>query len=247
MELKRILSRLRKCVDDFDMIQDGDKIAVGLSGGKDSLTLLIALDALAKFYPKKFEVIAISLDLGFDKLDEPLYADAEKVAEVERLCAEKSIQLIIKPTDIAKILFDIRKEKNPCSLCAKMRRGALNTLAKELGCNKVALGHHNEDAVETFFLSLFYEGRIGCFKPVTHLSNIDLHVIRPLLYVSEDYTIGYAKSANLPIVHNPCPADGYTKRQTMKEFVRDKTREDESFKMRVTGAIRKDIWGTTEV
>ena len=240
--MKRILSRVRRCVDDFDMIKEGDKIAVGLSGGKDSLTLLLALNELKRFYPKKFDVVAISLDLGFENLDEPLYADAIKVQEVAELCKEKGIELIVKKTDIAKILFDIRKEKNPCALCAKMRRGALNSLAKEEGCTSVALGHHNDDAVETFFLSLFYEGRINCFKPVTHLSNIDINVIRPLLYVGEDDTISFAAAEKLPIVHNPCPADGYTKRQTMKEFVREHTEADSHFKTRVTGAIHKDIW-----
>ena len=233
INIKKILSKARKCVEDYNMIQDGDKIAVGVSGGKDSLTLLCALSELKKFFPNKFELCAITLDMGFDNVD---------YSNVQRLCDKIGVEYILEKTDIAQVLFDIRKESNPCSLCAKMRRGGVNARARAAGCNKVALGHHNEDAIETFFLSLFYEGRINCFKTVTYLSKVDLTVIRPLLYVSERDIKGYAKTAQLPIVHNPCPADGYTKRQEMKEYIEMKSKEDRYFKKRITNAIQTGIW-----
>ena len=174
--MKKILSRTRRAVDDYHMIAEGDKIAVGVSGGKDSLTLLCALAELRRFYPNKFDILALSIDMGFDGTD---------FSKVQELCEKIGVEYIIEKTDIAEVVFDIRKESNPCSLCAKMRRGGVNDLAVKNGCNKVALGHHNEDVLETFFLSLFYEGRLGCFSPVTYLSRKDIHVIRPLIYVAE--------------------------------------------------------------
>ena len=170
--MKKILSRVRRAVGDYQMIADGDRIAVGISGGKDSLTLLCALAALRRFYPKRFEIIGLSLDMGYE---------GTSFAAVRVLSEQLGVEYVVKKTDIAEVIFDIRKEKNPCSLCAKLRRGGLNDLAVELGCNKVALGHHNEDVLETFFLSLFYEGRLNCFSPVTYLSRRDIHVIRPLV------------------------------------------------------------------
>ncbi len=230
--MKKILSRVRRAVDDYQMITEGDRIAVGVSGGKDSLTLLCAMAALRAFYPQKFEVIGLSLDMGFPGTD---------FSGVEKLCQDLKVEYHVKKTDIAEIIFDIRQEKNPCSLCAKMRRGGLNDLAVEHGCNKVALGHHNEDVLETFFLSLFYEGRLNCFSPITYLSRRDIHVIRPMIYLPEGEIKGYARRENLPIVHNPCPMDGVSKRQDMKEFIADKTKQDKFFKTKIMHAIQTGL------
>ncbi len=230
--MRKILSRVRRGVDDYQMIQEGDRIAVGISGGKDSLTLLCALAALRHFYPKKFQVMGISLDMGFPGSD---------YSQVAELCRELDVEYHVKKTDIAEIIFDVRQEKNPCSLCAKMRRGGVNDMAVEHGCNKVALGHHNEDVLETFFLSLFYEGRLNCFSPNTYLSRRDIHVIRPMIYVPEGDIKGFAKRENLPIVHNPCPMDGVSKRQDMKEFIAERTKTDKFFKTKMMHAIQTGI------
>lgn len=230
--MKRILSLTRKAVDEYRMIRPGDKIAVGVSGGKDSLTLLCALSALRRFYPAPFELMAITADMGF--------ADTDYSA-VDALCKRLGVEYVRRQTDIAEILFDIRKEKNPCSLCAKLRRGAVNDIAKEYGCSTVALGHHNEDVIETFFLSLFYEGRLGCFSPVTYLSRKDIYVIRPLIYVPEGDIKGYTRRAELPVVFNPCPMDGKSKRQDMKEFIQEKTAEDPHFKTRMMHAVQTGL------
>ena len=214
------------------MIEEGDRIAVGVSGGKDSLTLLCALAELRRFYPKRFELIGVSLDMGFEGTD---------FSGVQALCNELGVEYVLEKTDIAEVVFDIRQESNPCSLCAKMRRGGVNDAAVKNGCNKVALGHHNEDVLETFFLSLFYEGRIRCFSPVTYLSRRDIHVIRPLIYVAEGDIKGYARRAELPIVFNPCPMDGKSKRQDMKEFINEKQKQDKFFKKKIMNAIQTDL------
>ena len=189
--IKRVLSYVRRALDDYNMIEDGDKIAVGVSAGKDSLTLLCAMAEIRRFYPKKFELIAITVDMGFDG------ADFEPIAN---FCRELDVEYKIVPTQISKIIFDVRKEKNPCSLCAKMRRGALYGYAKEIGCNKVALGHHFDDVVETFMLNLFFEGRLGCFQPVTYLSNTDITLIRPMIYMPEKDVKYFASKTELPII-----------------------------------------------
>ncbi len=230
--MKKILSRVRRAVDDYQMIEEGDRIAVGVSGGKDSLTLLCALAGLKKFYPKAFSLTAVSLDMGYEGMD---------FSGVSKLCQELEIPYTVKKTDIAEIIFDVRQEKNPCSLCAKMRRGGVNDLAVELGCNKVALGHHNEDVLETFFLSLFYEGRLNCFSPLTYLSRRDIHVIRPMIYVPEGDIKGFAKRESLPIVHNPCPMDGVSKRQDMKDFIAERTKTDKFFKTKMMHAIQTGL------
>lgn len=230
--MRKILSRTRRAVDDYHMIDEGDRIAVGVSGGKDSLTLLCVLAALKKFYPKKFEVVGISLDMGYEGMD---------FSGVQKLCDDLGVEYILQKTDIAEVVFDIRKESNPCSLCAKMRRGGVNDLAVQNGCNKVALGHHNEDVIETFFLSLFYEGRLGCFSPVTYLSRRDIHVIRPMIYVAEGDIKGYAERANLPIMFNPCPMDGKSKRQDMKEFINEHKKTDKFFKKKMMNAIQTGL------
>ena len=227
---KRILSYTRRAVDDYEMIREGDKIAVGVSAGKDSLALLCALADLRRFYPKKFELCAITVDMGFEGAD---------FSAVRALCEELEVPYTVVPTQISKIIFDVRKEKNPCSLCAKMRRGALHTAAKELGCNTVALGHHFDDVVETFMLNLFFEGRLGCFQPVTYLSRMDLRLIRPMIYMPEKDVRYFAKSANLPVMKSPCPADGNTQREDMKQLLAKLDRENKGLRYRIFGAIQK--------
>lgn len=230
--MRKILSGMRRAIQDYNMISSGDRIAVGVSGGKDSLALLCALSAYRRFSEVSFEVMGVTLNMGFKGVD---------YSPIKALCNELDVEYVVRDTDIAEILFDVRKEKNPCSLCAKMRRGAVNDLAKEHGCNKVALGHHNEDVIETFFLSLFYEGRLNCFSPVTYLSRIDMDVIRPLIYVSEGDIKGFAKRENLPIIKNPCPMDGVSKRQEMKDFINERNEIDHHFKTRMMTAIQSGL------
>ena len=227
---KLLLSYTRRAVDDYSMIEDGDKIAVGVSAGKDSLALLFALSQLRRFYPKKFELIGITVDMGFEGMD---------FSPIQKFCNELGVEYHIVPTQISKIIFDVRKESNPCSLCAKMRRGALHTAAKELGCNKVALGHHFDDVVETFMLNLFYEGRLGCFQPVTYLSRIDLHVIRPLIYMPEKDVRYFASKVSLPVIYSPCPADKNTERENMKQLLSSIEKENKGLRYRIFGAIQR--------
>lgn len=208
--MKKILSLLRRCVEDYDMIQTGDRVAVGVSGGKDSLVLLAALARLSRFYPKRFTVEAFTVDMGIEGMD---------FSEVARFCRDLDVPYHILPTQINKVIFETRKEKNPCALCAKMRKGSLHEGILAHGVHKVALGHHYDDAVETFFLSLFYEGRLSCFQPVTYMDRSDVTQIRPLLYVSESMVRDAAQRLDLPVVHNPCPADGSTKRQEVKDLI----------------------------
>ena len=211
-------------------LREGDKIAVGVSAGKDSLALLCALADLRRFYPKKFELCAITVDMGFEGAD---------FSAIKALCDELDVPYTVVPTQISKIIFDVRKEKNPCSLCAKMRRGALHTAAKELGCNTVALGHHFDDVVETFMLNLFFEGRLGCFQPVTYLSRMDIRLIRPMIYMPEKDVRYFAKSASLPVMKSPCPADGNTEREEMKQLLAKLDRENKGLRYRIFGAIQK--------
>lgn len=230
--MRKIVSAMRRAIQDYDMIKEGDKIAVGISGGKDSLALLCALAELKKFSPVSFDVVGITIDLGFDGTDySPIYD----------FCKGLGVEYIVKKTNIAEIIFDVRKENRPCSLCSKMRRGAICDLAVEHGCNKVALGHHNEDVIETFFLSLFYEGRLYCFSPKSYLSRKDIFVIRPFIYVAEGDIKGYAKRAELPVVKNLCPMDGYSKREDMKNFINEKNAEDHHFKTRMMNAIKTGL------
>ena len=228
MKLQQVLSYVRRAIDDYDMIQDGDKIAVGISGGKDSLTLLYALNSLKIFYPKKFEIHAVTVDLGFNNLN----LDA-----IKDLCKEFGIEYTIVKTDIANIIFEERKETNPCSLCAKMRKGALNDAIKAAGCNKVAYAHHKDDVVETMLMSLIYEGRFHTFSPVTYLDRTEITVIRPLIYMTEADVIGFVNKNNVPVVKSPCPADGYTKREYVKELLRDINKETPGVKSRMFTAI----------
>ena len=208
--MKEILGCIRRADQDFGMIQAGDKVAVGVSGGKDSLLLLYAMALYRKFCPHPFELEALTLTMGLEPFD---------VSGIRELCDKLEVPYIVRETEIAKVIFEERKEKNPCSLCSKMRRGALNELCVERGVNKLALGHHRDDAEETLLLSLFYEGRLHTFQPVTYLSRTGITQIRPMLYVAEKDIIHYARTLNLPVVKSPCPADGYTKRQDMKELL----------------------------
>lgn len=228
MKLQQLLSYTRKAVDDYQMIEEGDHIAVGISGGKDSLTLLYALHGLKRFYPKKFELSAITVDLGYEKFDtEPL----------RQLCESLDVPYRVVKTDIAHILFEERKESNPCSLCAKMRKGALNDAVKEMGCNKVAYAHHKDDIIETMLLSLIFEGRFHSFSPKTYLDRMDLTVIRPMMYVDEADVIGFQNKYELPVAKSRCPIDGLTKREYAKDLVKQLNHEHPGAKNRMFTAI----------
>ena len=230
MKLQQLLSQTRRAVDDYHMINAGDRIAVGISGGKDSLTMLYALNGLRRFYPLPFEIEAITVDLGFTGADEAL-------KPIQGLCDEFGVHYTVVPSQIAEIIFDIRKEKNPCALCAKLRKGAFNDMARQLGCNKVAYAHHMDDIIETMFLSMFYEGQFYSFAPVTYLDRSGITVIRPLMYVPEANVIGFLHKYHLPLVKNPCPADGETKREYVKQLVRQINLENPGVKKRIFHAI----------
>lgn len=229
MKLQQVLSVVRKALEDYHMINDGDKIAVGISGGKDSLTLLYALNGLRRFYPQKFELMAVTVDLGFQNLD---------LSKIAALCTELNVKYEIVKTDIAQIIFEDRKETNPCSLCAKMRKGALNEAVKAAGFNKIAYAHHKDDVVETMLMSLIYEGRFHTFAPVTYLDRTELTVIRPLLYMNEADVIGFVNKHNVPVVKSPCPADGHTKREYIKQLLQQLNRENPGVKERMFTAIQ---------
>ena len=231
MTLQRLMSLVRSATDAYEMINEGDKIAVGISGGKDSLALLCALAAMRDFYPKKYSLVGLTVDMGFK---EPM-----DFSPIAALCEKLNVTYHVEPSNIAKIVFDVRKESNPCSLCAKLRRGMLNDTAKKLGCNKVALGHHFDDAVETFMLNLFYEGRLGCFSPVTYLDRTDITVIRPFVYAPEKDIRYFSASAELPVVKSSCPADGETERESMKDLLRDLEKNNKGLRHRIFGAMQK--------
>ena len=232
MKLQQLLSYTRKAVDDYQMIEEGDKIAVGVSGGKDSLTLLYALKGLQRFYPKHFELVAVTVNLGFENFD---------LTEVKKLCENLDVPYHVIDTEIANIIFQIRKEENPCSLCAKMRKGALNTAVKELGCNKVAYAHHKDDLLESMMMSFLFEGRIHTFAPVTYLDRSGLTVIRPLLFLYEGDVKGFVKEYNLPVVKSPCPVDGSTKRENVKNLIGEINHQYPGAKARMIRAVIDDI------
>ena len=208
--MQRILSYMRKAIEEYNMIEENDKIAVCLSGGKDSITLLHAFKALQRFYPKKFELIAISINPGFEFFDTTL---------LQNLCDNLEIPLFIEKTHAKEIVFDIRKEKNPCSLCANLRRGAINSVAVREGCNKIALGHNQDDVLETFLLNLFYTGSIGTFSPVSHMDRTGITLIRPLVYTPEKETKRFVKKNNLTVMPKVCPMDGTSKREDMRLMI----------------------------
>lgn len=230
MELQRLYSYTRQAIDDFHMIQDGDSIAIGISGGKDSLTLLYALAGLRRFYPFPFALTAVTVDLGYEGFD---------TDPIAVLCRELTVPYHVVTTQIKDIVFTEHPQENPCSLCAKLRKGAFNDTVKALGCNKIAYAHHREDMLETMLLSLLFEGRFHTFSPVTYLDRSELTVIRPLMYVSESEVVGFQNKYQLPVVKNPCPADGKTKRQYVKNLLQQLNRDHPGVKDRMFSAILK--------
>ena len=235
--MQKLLSYMRSACQQYDMIKDGDRIAVGVSGGKDSMALLAAMADLRRFYPQKFELVAITLDPRFGGEDADYSA-------IEDFCKEHEIEYIIKRTQLAEVIFDIRKESNPCSLCARMRRGALHDAAKAVGCNKIALGHHLDDVAETFIMNLFNGGTLDCFMPVTYLSRKDIYMIRPMIFARESDCARVVRRGNLPIVKSKCPADGTTERQEVKEFLNSLEKKYGNVREKILGAMqRKEING----
>ena len=230
--MRKTLGCIRKAVKDYNMINDGDHICVAVSGGKDSMLLLKALKTYMYFSPEKFKLTAICIDVGFDNM---------QLDKLETFCDEIQVPLEIVHTDIKKIVFDERKEKNPCSLCSKMKRAALNETALKLGSNKIAFGHHRDDFIESFLLSLFYEGRIHTFKPVTYLDRTGVYSLRPLLYAKEKDVIHAVRTENIPIIKSECPADGFTKREEMKNLVKYLKKQIPNADERMFTAIKNNL------
>lgn len=240
--MQQILGYIRRAITEYGMIQNGDTIAVGVSGGKDSVALLVGLARVRSFIGIDFSLKAITLDNQFNGLP-------SDYSKIQQLCDEYGIPYLIRRTDIGSIVFDTRNETNPCSLCARMRRGLLHDTTKALGCNKIALGHHYDDAVETFFMSLIFEGRLSCFQPVTWLDRTGITQIRPLLYCGENLIRNTARRLALPVVENRCPADGNTKRQEIKELIYELQGRYPGLKARTFGAMQRlplPQWGPVE-
>ena len=227
--MQKLMGLVRRCVDDYNMIQEGDRIAVGVSGGKDSLVLLVLLAGLKKYFNKPFELEAITIDMGLGM----------DYSAVQALCDKWEVPYTVVKTEIGPIIFDYRKEKNPCSMCSKMRRGALNQAIIDKGFNKLALGHHYDDAVETFMMSLIYEGRISCFQPVTNLDRTGVIQIRPMLYIHEKTVDNFAQRMGLPVLENRCPVDKYTKREEIKQLVYDLSATYPDLRERIFGAMQR--------
>lgn len=227
--LQKLTGLVRRCVDDYDMIREGDAVAVGVSGGKDSLALLVLLAELRKYYNKPFRLEAITIDMGLGM----------DYSAIEKLCADLDVPYTVVKTEIGPIIFDYRKEKNPCSMCAKMRRGSLNQTLLERGLNKLALGHHYDDAVETFVMSLIFEGRISCFQPVTNLDRTGIVQIRPMLYLHEKTVDHFAKAMELPVLQNRCPVDKHTKREEIKDLIYNLSATYPELKDRIFGAMQR--------
>ena len=227
--MQKLMGLVRRCVEDYHMIDEGDKIAVGVSGGKDSLVLLKLLAGLRSYYSKSFQLEAITIDMGLGM----------DYSGIEQLCRELDVPYTIVKTEIAPIIFDYRQEKNPCSMCSKMRRGALNQAILERGFNKLALGHHYDDAVETFLMSLIYEGRISCFQPVTNLDRTGIIQIRPMLYIHEKTVDSFATRQQLPVLANRCPVDKHTKREEIKDLIFELVERYPDLKERIFGAMQR--------
>ena len=228
--MQKILGQMRKAVEEFHMIEEGDRIAVALSGGKDSITLLMALKNLQRFYPKKFELIAISVNPGFEFFDTSILYD---------ICKEIDVELVIAESHIKEIVFDIRKEKNPCSLCANLRRGILNTTAIEHNCNKIALGHNEDDVLETFLMNVLYTGNISTFAPVSYMDRSKMTLIRPLIYVSEKQTNSFIKRKEITIMPKACPMDGFSKREEIKQLLYNLSKQIPHVRANMYGAIKR--------
>lgn len=229
-DMQKIMGYIRRAVTEYKMLEDGDRVAVGVSGGKDSLALLAGLAGVRRFMGIDFAMSAVSLDNGFPGVQTDF-------SPIERLCEKLEVPFFLRRTQIGTIVFAERGESNPCSLCARMRRGVLHDAAKELGCNKIALGHHYDDAVETFLMNLINEGRVGCFSPVSYLSRKDLTMIRPLVFAPEREIANAVRRAELPVVKNPCPVDGCTERQWTKEFLADLEKTHPGVTKRMFGAL----------
>lgn len=227
--MQKLIGLVRRCVEDYNMIEAGDRIAVGVSGGKDSLALLVFLAELRKYNHKPFALEAITIDMGLGM----------DYSGIQKLCEKLDVPYTIVPTEIATIIFEYRKEKNPCSMCSKMRRGALNQALLERGCNKLALGHHYDDAVETFMMSLLFEGRISCFQPVTNLDRSGVIQIRPMLYLHERTVDNFAEREHLPVLTNRCPVDKETKREEIKQLLFDLSAQYPDLKERIFGAMQR--------
>lgn len=230
--MQRILSYMRKAIEEYHMIEEGDKIAVCLSGGKDSITLLHAFKALQRFYPKKFELIAISVNPGFEFFD---------IDFLQKICNNIQIPLFIENSNAKEIVFDIRKEKNPCSLCANLRRGVINSIAIREGCNKIALGHNQDDVLETFLLNLFYTGNISTFSPVSYMDRSKITLIRPLLYTPEKEIRKFIRKNNFEVMPKVCPMDGISKREDMKQLILSLTKDIPMIRANLFGAIKRNL------
>ena len=228
--MQHILSLVRRCVEDYHMIEDGETVAVGVSGGKDSVLTLAALARLREFFPKRFDLAAITIDSGTPGM---------AFTPIAQLCDQLNVPYHLVPVPIYEVVFEARREKNPCSLCAKLRRGALSTELNRLGISKIALGHHYDDVAETLLMNLFLEGRIGCFQPVTYLDRSQVTQIRPLLYVQEREVRGAINRLGLPVVENPCPANGSTKREETKLLIRQLDQQFPNLKKKIFGAIQR--------
>ena len=238
--MQQTMSRLRKAIDDYNMIEKGQKVAVAISGGKDSALLLAALKNLSRFHPAQFDVCAVFVDLGFGNID---------IDGIKKMCKNLEVPLNIKHTEIGKIIFEYRQESNPCALCAKMRRGVIHDAALEMGAKTIALGHHMDDVIETFLMNLTFESRISCFQPVTYLSRKDVTVIRPMIYLSEREIKGAVNRLSIPTYKNPCPADGVTKREDVKQIIKVLSEQNPSIKKSIFNAIQRsgiDAWGIKE-
>ena len=230
--MQRILSHMRKAIEDYHMIEENDKIAICLSGGKDSITMLHAFKSLQRFYPKKFDIIAISINPGFKFFDTNL---------LQNICDKLEIPLFIENSHAQEIVFDIRKEKNPCSLCANLRRGIINSIAVREGCNKIALGHNEDDVLETFLLNLFYTGSIGTFSPVSYMDRTGITLIRPLIYTPEKETKRFINKNNLTVMPKVCPMDGTSKWEDMKQMIFSLQKNIPMIRANLFGAIKRNL------
>lgn len=230
--MQKLMGHMRAAMDKYNMIEQGDSVAIGVSGGKDSMVLLYAMELLSRYYPKKFKVTALAVDPCFN-------GQSNDYTELDKLCSSINVELIIRTTELGNIIFNEKKEKNPCSLCARMRRGILHDMAKANGCNKLALGHHMDDAVETFFMNLFDGGTIGSFSPVTYLSRKDLYLIRPMIFCEEKMISNLCNKYKLPVIKSRCPADGSTERQKFKDEILDWQKAYPDIKSKVIGAMQR--------
>lgn len=228
--MQKILGYMRKAIDNYNMIEDGDKIAVALSGGKDSISMLMGFKNLQRFYPKKFDIIAVTINPGFEEFD---------VSLLQNLCDSLEVPLIVEDGHMQEIVFDIRNEKNPCSLCANIRRGMLNSIAIREGCNKIAVGHNEDDVLETFLMNLFYAGSINTFAPISYMDRSKITLIRPLIYAPEKYIRSFVKRNNIAVMPKACPMDGYSKREDMKNFLFNMQKDIPNVRANLYGAIKR--------